>query len=97
MSNNNTASTSDDEDNSIKEQTTCTCTASRNAELELLRKVRLALAATLHMLECARDDLVALGDRMDRLRIASEQCRVALQEKKKKETASDRIQDDTAT
>ena len=65
-----------------------------NAELELLRKVRLALGATLHMLECAQDDLVALGDRMDRLRIASERCRIALQEKKKRES-SDSLEEAT--
>jgi hypothetical protein len=87
MSNNNTASTSDHEDVHLKERTT----GSRVAELELLRKVRLALAATLHMLECARDDLAALGDRMDRLRMASERFRMALQEKKKRESSSDRI------
>jgi hypothetical protein len=90
MSNNNTASTSDHEDNRITEQKN----GSGTAELELLRKVRLALAATLHMLECARDDMVALGDRMDRLRVASERCRKALEEKKKQESSSDRIEDD---
>lgn len=54
-------------------------------ELELLRKVRLALGSMLQMLECARDDLTAMGDRMDRLRVASERCRTALEEKKKEE------------
>ena len=53
-------------------------------ELELLRKVRLALGSMLFMLECARDDLVAMGERMDRLRAVSEQCRMALEDKKKK-------------
>lgn len=38
----------------------------------------------LHMLECARDDLEAMGERMNRLRVASEQYRHALQEQKKK-------------
>jgi hypothetical protein len=47
-------------------------------ELQVLRKMRLAFGATLHMLECARDDLKAMGDRMERLRCASEQCRKAL-------------------
>lgn len=53
-------------------------------EIQLLTRVRLALSATLHLLECARDDMVALGERMDRLRLASERCREALENKKKK-------------
>lgn len=52
-----------------------------DVELELLRKMRLAFGTILHMLECARDDLKAMGDRMDRLRCASEQCRQALEQK----------------
>ena len=59
-------------------------------ELEVLKKMRLALGATLHMLECARDDLVALGERMDRLRVASERCRAALRGRK---DAQDETQD----
>ena len=31
------------------------------------------------MLECARDDLVRLGDRMDRLTVASRECREKLE------------------
>lgn len=54
-------------------------------ELELLRKVRLALSSMLQMLEHARDDLKAMEDRMDRLRVASERCRIALQEKRERE------------
>jgi hypothetical protein len=58
------------------------CPNSRDhVELQLLRKMRLAFGATLHMLECARDDLKAMGDRMERLRFASEQCRKALDKK----------------
>jgi hypothetical protein len=49
-------------------------------ELQLLKKIRLALAATLHMLECIRDDVGILGQRMDRLCAASQQCRRLLQE-----------------
>lgn len=59
-------------------------------ELRLVRKMRLALASTLHMFEAARDDLVELGNRMDRLRAASELCRKALREKKAKEDPEDR-------
>ena len=61
-------------------------------ELELLRKMRLAFASTLHMFETVRDDLNEMGNRMDRLRTASELCRKAIVAKKKadKET-SDRM------
>jgi hypothetical protein len=61
-------------------------------ELRLVRKMRLALASTLHMFEAARDDLVEMGNRMDRLRAASEICRKALREKKAKEDEEDRMQ-----
>jgi PleD family two-component response regulator len=61
-------------------------------ELRLVRKMRLALASTLHMFEAARDDLVGLGNRMDRLRATSELCRKALREKKAKEDEEERMQ-----
>ena len=48
-------------------------------EVILLTKFRLALGSTLRMLECARDDLVRLGERMDRLMLASRQCRERLE------------------
>ena len=48
-------------------------------EVILLTKFRLALGSTLRMLECARDDLVRLGERMDRLTVASRQCREKLE------------------
>ena len=47
-------------------------------ELELIAKLRLAFGATLEMLEAARDNLVTLGERMDRLHDTSRQCRMAL-------------------
>eukprot|EP00563_Minutocellus_polymorphus_P019041 CAMPEP_0197717898 /NCGR_PEP_ID=MMETSP1434-20131217/2263_1 /TAXON_ID=265543 /ORGANISM="Minutocellus polymorphus, Strain CCMP3303" /LENGTH=138 /DNA_ID=CAMNT_0043302479 /DNA_START=175 /DNA_END=591 /DNA_ORIENTATION=+ len=48
-------------------------------EVILLTKFRLALGSTLRMLECARDDLVRLGERMDRLTVASRECRERLE------------------
>ena len=48
-------------------------------EVMLLTKFRLALGSTLRMLECARDDLVRLGERMDRLTVASRECREKLE------------------
>ena len=66
-------------------------------ELCLVRKMRLALASTLHMFEAARDDLVEMGNRMDRLRASSELCRKALREKKAKEDEEDRMQLDEPT
>jgi hypothetical protein len=65
-------------------------------ELRIVRKMRLALASTLHMFEAARDDLVELGNRMDRLRAASELCRKALTENKAREE-EDRMQLDEST
>jgi hypothetical protein len=47
-------------------------------ELELISKLRLAFGSALHMLESARDNLVVLGNRMDRLQDKSRQCREAL-------------------
>lgn len=56
-------------------------------ELRLIGKMRVAMASSLHMFEAARDSLVELGDRMDRLQAASELCRKALAEKKVREQA----------
>jgi len=77
--------------NTAENEFTVPSSASKE-ELELLRKVRLALGSMLHMLECSRDDLVAMGERMDRLRVASERCRTTLAEQKKnreRDTSSD--------
>lgn len=51
-----------------------------NLELELLQKIRVAIAATLHMLECIRDDIQILAQRMDRLCSASRECRKVMKE-----------------
>ena len=61
-------------------------------ELRLIRKMRLAFASTLHMLEAARDSMVELGDRMERLQTASELCRTTLEEKKVRDQEADRMQ-----
>jgi hypothetical protein len=53
-----------------------------DAELEIVRKIKQTFAVSLQMLESARDDLVEMGNRMDRLREASELCRKAISEKK---------------
>lgn len=50
-----------------------------DAELQLIRNMRSAFTSSLHMLEAARDDLIAMGLRMDRLQQASQLCRTALQ------------------
>ena len=65
-----------------------------DVELETLRKMRTAFAATLFMLENARDGLVQLGDRMDRLRVASEQCRRHLRRKARKDRTTREDNDD---
>ena len=46
-----------------------------SAELELISKLRLAFGATLQMLEAVRDNLVIMGERMDRLQESSRKCR----------------------
>ena len=58
-------------------------------EVVLLTKFRLALGSTLRMLECARDDLVRLGERMDRLAVASRQCRERLEAQQEVERQRD--------
>jgi len=59
-----------------------------DCELYLIRKMRLAFAASLRMLEAARDDMNHMSSRMDRLRNASWLCRKALAEKKKREEST---------
>jgi hypothetical protein len=61
-----------------------------DAELRLVRRMRLAFEASLRMLEAARDDLEEMGDRMDRLARASELCRGALRGKKEREDGGPR-------
>jgi len=47
-------------------------------ELEVVLKLKSAFAASLGMLESARDDILEVGLRMDRLRDASRRCREAI-------------------
>ncbi len=54
------------------------------AELEIVTKMRQAFTAALQMLEAARDDLIEMGWRMERLQQASVQCRTAWQEQSTK-------------
>mmetsp|Transcript_7098 Transcript_7098/g.12748 ORF Transcript_7098/g.12748 Transcript_7098/m.12748 type:complete len:122 (-) Transcript_7098:470-835(-) len=54
-------------------------------EIMLLRNLRRALGSTLRMLESARDDLVIMGERMDRLSKSSEHCRTILEQRSKVE------------
>ena len=58
-------------------------------EVILLTKFRLALGSTLRMLECARDDLVRLGERMDRLMVASRECRERLEGQQQPQTSGE--------
>lgn len=60
--------------------------AQLDLELHVIRKMRLAFEASLQMLEAVRDDLVEMGDRMDRLAAASKRCREALRNKKQRES-----------
>jgi hypothetical protein len=57
-------------------------------ELKVIWKMRVAYASCLYMLESTRDDLVEMGNRMDRLRNVSELCRKALTEKKTSASAA---------
>jgi len=52
-----------------------------NSEVILLTQIRLALSSMLQMLEMARENLIYLGSRLDKLREASEKCRLILQQK----------------
>jgi D-alanyl-D-alanine dipeptidase len=52
-----------------------------DVELKVVRKMRLAFTATLKLLEAARDDLVEMGSRIDRLTTTSQKCRATLEEK----------------
>jgi hypothetical protein len=56
-------------------QSTPTTAAGTITELELISKLRLAMGATLQMLEATRDNLTVLGQRMDRLQHNSRACR----------------------
>lgn len=58
-------------------------------ELAILRKMRVAFRSTLHMLEAARDDLVEMGQRMDRLKESSERCRTAILKKRQHEQSQE--------
>jgi hypothetical protein len=59
--------------------------AQLDLELHVIRRMRLAFEASLQMFEAVRDDLEAMGDRMDRLTAASKRCRLALRDKKERE------------
>lgn len=59
--------------------------ATLDYELQLIRKIRLAFVSSLRMLEAAREDLVEVGNRMDRLTLASQACRQAFQDKRRRE------------
>lgn len=52
-----------------------------DVEIHLWRQINIALTSTLRMLETARDDLTEMGERMDRLTVASQRCREAMMEK----------------
>ena len=54
-------------------------------ELQVIRRMNQAFSSSLCMLEAARDDLVEMGHRMDRLRQASQQCRQAIHKKQASE------------
>ena len=56
--------------------------AKLDLELKLVKKMRLALTATLHMFEAARDDMREMGKRMDELRESSQSFRTAFLESK---------------
>lgn len=63
-----------------------------HVELQMIRNMRHAFTSSLQMLEAARDDLMAMGLRMDRLQQASQLCRIALLEQE-----SDTNQKNTTT
>ena len=54
-----------------------------DCELQVLRRMRLALSSTLCLLEAARDDLLQSSHEMDQLAVASERVRKAFAELKK--------------
>jgi hypothetical protein len=64
-----------------------------DTELQLVRKLRSTMTSLLHTLECARDDLTQLGDRVDKVRLASEQCRNTLAMGQETEDTSDQPTD----
>ena len=75
----------DDDDNNLETETITTDAygARLDQELLLVQAIQSTMTTLLRVLECARDDLVLLGGRMDRLRIASEKCRQELLKNKK--------------
>lgn len=52
-------------------------------EVTLLKEIRLALSSMLHMLETCKENLILLGLRIDKLRDASEKCRIVVQEQQR--------------
>ena len=47
-------------------------------EIHVVRNLRATMISLLQVFESARDDLVVLGDKMDKVRVASERCRKEL-------------------
>lgn len=52
-------------------------------EVNLLKDLRVALSSMLHMLETCQENLILLGQRIDKLRDASEKCRIVVQEQQR--------------
>ena len=61
-----------------QQQTDAAYEARLDEELRVVRSIRVTMTSFLQVLETARDDLVLLGDKMDRVRTASEHCRKEL-------------------
>lgn len=71
-------STNDDFEETIHPTSSPQDEARLEMELLLVRKMRQAFTSSLQMLEAARDDLIGMGLRMERLQQASALCRTAL-------------------
>jgi hypothetical protein len=71
----NEADAEDDDVNAIAGRGTY----NENLEVILLTEIRLALSSMLHMLETCKENLILLGVRLDKLREASEKCRIVVQ------------------
>ena len=56
-------------------------------ELFIIQRMNAAFTASLHMMVTIRDDLIEMGNRMDRLSRASQLCREALQARQEQEQA----------
>ncbi|CAB9507753.1 expressed unknown protein [Seminavis robusta] len=65
-------------------------------ELQVVRTLRMTMVSLLQNLQGARDDLVLLGDKMDRVRLASEKCRKAIMAKRKQEASAGLSHEETA-